>query len=130
MGTTKIQINCILHSDIEYSNETDIAKIFNRYFNQVADELSDRLPDLLNVDPLDYVSRVKQSMCLFPLTEDGLCKHTTSIKPKKNSNKKFITVDLFKPATPNISKLLCKNNKQSLSRRFISRLFKAFNYNA
>ena len=107
-GTTKMQINCILHNDIEYSNETDIANIFNRYFNQVADELSDRLPDLPNVDPLDYVSRVEQSMYLFPLTEDELCKHITSIKPKKNSNKNCITVDLFKLATPHFSKFLCK----------------------
>ena len=57
-----MQMNQLLHNDIEYSNETGIANIFNPYFNQVHDELSDRLPDLPNVGPLDYVSGVQQSM--------------------------------------------------------------------
>ena len=73
--------------------------------------MSDRLPDLLNVVPLDYVSRVEQSMYLFPLTEDELYKHITSMKPKNNRNKNCITVDLFKRARPNFSKFLCKKNK-------------------
>ena len=107
-GTTKMQINCILHTDIEYSNETGIANSFNRYFNQDADELRDRLPDLPNVDPLDYVSRVEQSMLLFPLTGNELCKHVSSMKPKKNNNKNCITDDLFKPATPNFQSFSVK----------------------
>ena len=65
-STTKMQIHFILHNDIEYSNETDLANIFNRYFNQVADEMSDRLPDLSNVDPLD-MSLVLNSPCTCSL---------------------------------------------------------------
>ena len=49
-----MQKSCALHDGVEYSNETDIANSFNRYFSQVA--------DLPNVDPLDYFSRVEQSM--------------------------------------------------------------------
>ena len=55
-------MNNILHNDTEHLNDTEI---FNRYFNRVADEWSDRLPHLINIDPLVYVSRVKPSMC-FP----------------------------------------------------------------
>ena len=81
-----MQTNHNLHNDIKYSNETEIANIFNRYFDQVADELSGHLLDLPNVDPLDYVSHVEQSMQLFSLTENELCKHITNLKPKNNSN--------------------------------------------
>ena len=70
----KVQIDLILHNDIKYSNETDKTNIFSRYFNQVADELDGRLPDLPYVDPLNFVSRVEQFMYLFSLTENYLYK--------------------------------------------------------
>ena len=66
-------MNYILHNYIEYTNETCVAKIFNQYFNKFADDLSDHLPHLPNVDPLDYVPRVEHSIYLFPLTETELC---------------------------------------------------------
>ena len=75
-----MQINYILHNDKEYSNEADIANIFNPYFNQVSDELGGRLPDLAKDNLLDYVSRVKQSICFFPSTENDLYKHITNLK--------------------------------------------------
>ena len=53
--------NNIPHNDIEYLNKTVLANTFNRFFNQVAEELSGRLPHSRGVDHLDYVSRVVQS---------------------------------------------------------------------
>ena len=103
-----MEIKCIFHDDIEYSNEADIAEAFNRYFNQVADYLSDRLPDLPNVDSLDYFSRVGKSMYWFPLTLNELCEHITSLKPKNNSCKNCITVDFFKLESPHFSNFICK----------------------
>ena len=103
-----MQISHILHIDIEYSNETDIANIFNRNFNQVANELSSRFPGPPNVDPLGYVSLVERSVSFFPSTENELCKRIVNFKPKNNSNKNYIAVNFFKLAPPHFSIFVCK----------------------
>ena len=53
---------------------TDMPNIVKRCFSPAADELSSHRPDLPKFDPLKYISRIKQSIHLFLLTENELYK--------------------------------------------------------
>ena len=70
--------------------------------------MNDNLPEAPNINPLDYVTPVQQSMYLFPLTKNELCNHIKELKPKNNRGKDCITVELFKLASPHFSTFLCK----------------------
>ena len=68
----------------EYSDETELAKNFNRCFSQVADILSDHLPHLSNVDPLDYVSCVEPTLYLPSSTQTKLCDHIKKVEGQRD----------------------------------------------
>jgi len=85
-GATHAQIKTIMYINIEYTSEADIANIFKIYFNTIASELNNSLPQIPNINPLHYVTRVEPATYLFRVSESELMRNINQLKPKKNSN--------------------------------------------
>lgn len=108
-------IRNITHNNAEYTDETEIANLFNVYFNNIADELDNNLPQSPHSNPLQYVTQVQASMYLFPVSESELLNYINSLKPKRNQNKNSITVNLFKSAAPYLVGFLCRIINEAFS---------------
>ena len=85
------------------------------YFNSIADELDNNLPQSPHSNPLQYVTQVQTSMYLFPVSESELLNYINSLKPKRNQNKSSITVNLFKSAAPYLVGFLCRIINEAFS---------------
>ena len=66
-------IKSILWNEKLFTNDIDIAEIFNNYFANIAAELDECLPTNLPVDPLSYVSRHVNSSMFFNFTDPNEC---------------------------------------------------------
>ena len=76
-------IKSILWNEKLFTNDIDIAEIFNNYFANIATELDECLPTN-NVDPLSYVSRHVNSSTSFHFTDPN--ESSTIIKNLKITN--------------------------------------------
>ena len=64
------KIKSILHENIEYSDDINIAALFNSYFASVGETLDSALPQT-SADPLEYLlTNVSSSMFLNPVTHE------------------------------------------------------------
>ena len=87
-------IKSILWNEKLFTNDIDIAEIFNNYFANIATELDECLPTN-NVDPLSYVSRHVNSSMFFNFTDPNECSAIIRNLKIINQNKDAVPVKLL-----------------------------------
>lgn len=99
-------IRKIVFNSQEYTNDQDIAEIFNSYFVRVGSELQATLPNC-DIEPLSYITTNNtSSMFLYPVTVHECISHIRNLKCKKQS-RNIISIPLLKENCSIIAPILC-----------------------
>ena len=112
-GVDRGKVNRIIWNGTEYNNSTDIASIFNNYFNNIAQNLDDQLP-FNNIDPLSFVQINEQTMFLTPVTSlecENIIRELKNSKQDKNS----VPIQILKFISPIVSGTVCNMINMSFS---------------
>ena len=93
-GISQSRVKCLIWDNVEYWDELNIARIFNEYFGNVAENLDNILP-VNNLNPLSFMSYDStSSFFLSPVTEQECSSIINKLKLTKQ-NKSNIPVKLF-----------------------------------
>ena len=107
------KIESILHNNVKYSSDSDIAEIFNNFFVNIARDIENSLPTTTN-SPYSYLNRDNfPEIDIVPVTFDEISSIISSLKNKKTDNA-HISVCIFKSFRHHFIPTLCKIINMSL----------------
>lgn len=99
-------IDRLVHDNITYENDSDISRIFNKYFASVAGDLRRNIPDC-NVSPVSFMkNRVVEDMSFNFATVSEVNNIISSLK-NKSCRLNSIPVYVFKSVSDFISPVIC-----------------------
>ena len=91
----KDNINCINYNHVKYTKDSDIARIFNEFYTNVATNLDNDLPPA-TIDPLSFLEGdYPTSMIVPPVQPHDVIRVINSLK-NKNSNVQELSVSILK----------------------------------